>query len=97
MATELEDLDQFIHSQGWLRFQQHASKEWGDRFQSLIKTAISDRDDEMALRKLQQVLVAKEAIEQLLQWPTERLAELGRAEESRKTAEHVPLSRRGSL
>ena len=97
MATEQEDLDQFIHTQGWLRLKEHAAKEWGDRFQALIKTAVSDRDDDMALRKLQQVLVAKEAVEALMKWPTERLAELERAEQSRLTAEHVPLSRRGTL
>ena len=95
MATEHEDLDQFIRSQGWLRFTQHAEKEWGQRFQDLIKVAISDRDDDMALRRLQQVLVAKEAVEQLLKWPTERLAELDRATETHLKAQQ--LSRRGSL
>ena len=97
MATEQEDLDQFVRSQGWLRFKQHADTEWGQRFQDLIKVAVSDRDDNMAMRRLQQVLVAKEAVEKLIQWPTERLAELERAEQIRLTAEHVPLSRRGSL
>lgn len=97
MATEKEDLDQFIHTQGWLRLTQYAAKEWGDRFHALIKTAVSDRDDDMALRKLQQVLVAKEAVETLMKWPSERLAELERAEQSRGLADHVPLSRRGPL
>lgn len=97
MATETEDLDQFIHSQGWLRFCQYAEQEWNGRFQRHVRTAVNDQDDTLAMRKLQQVLVAKEAVEQLLKWPTERLAELERAEVSRLTAENVPLSRRGSL
>lgn len=97
MATETEDLDQFIHSQGWLRFCQYAEQEWTERFQRHVRIAVSDRDDVLAMRKLQQVLVAKEAIELLLKWPAERLAELARAEVSRLTAEDVPLSRRGPL
>jgi hypothetical protein len=97
MATEKEDLDQFIHSQGWLRFRQYAEREWNEQFQRHVRIAISDREELAALRKLQQVTVAKEAVDALLKWPTERLAQLEAAEASRKTAEHVPLSRRGTL
>jgi hypothetical protein len=97
VATEYEDLDQLARSQGWLRLQQYVTKEWGDRFQDLIKVAVSDRDDAFAVRRLQQVLVAKEAVEKLMQWPSERLAQLEQAKQIREAAEHTPLSRRGTL
>jgi len=97
MPTEKEDLDQFVRSQGWLRFKQYAEKEWGDRFAQHVRTAVHDPDDVLALRKLQQVVVAKDAIEGLLKWPAERLAQLDSAEHSRLLDEHIPLSRRGTL
>lgn len=97
MATEKEDLDQLVRSQGWLRFARHVEQDWDTRFQTLIKQAVTGPDDQLNIRKLQQVMVAKDAVQQLVQWPTERLAELERAEHSRLTAETVPLSRRGTL
>ena len=93
MATEHEDLDQFVHTQGWLRFCQFAEKEWNDRFGEHVRQAINDPDDIAALRKLQQVQVAKDAVHRLLKWPFERIAELERAEKGRT----VSPSRRGSL
>lgn len=95
MATEKEDLDQFVRSQGWLRFKQHVEKDWDARFQALVRQAITGADDQINMRKLQQVMVAKDAIEQLLKWPTERLSELERAEQGRLAAEHIPMQRGG--
>jgi hypothetical protein len=97
MATEKEDLDQLIHTNGWLRFAQHLEREWADRFQQLVRTAISDPNDTTALRKLQQVVVAKEAIEASVKWPSQRIAELERAEQARTEANQFTMSRRGSL
>jgi hypothetical protein len=102
MATEKEDLDQLVHTQGWMRFAQHLEREWADRFQQLVRSAISDPNDTTALRKLQQVVVAKEAIEAAVKWPASRIAEIERAEPGRKIAEkefqnQYPMSRRGSL
>ena len=97
MASEKEDLDQLIHSQGWLRFQGFVRKEWGDQLEQHLLTAANDREDTIALQKIRQVLAAKREIERLVKWPTERLSELERAESSRLTAQHEPLSRRGSL
>lgn len=95
MATEKEDLDQFVRTQGWLRFCQYAEREWTERFSDHVRQAINDPNDVSALRKLQQVQVAKDAITALLKWPFERLQQLERAEQGR--AGDLPLSRRGSL
>lgn len=97
MATEHEDLDQLLHSQGWLRFQQFAAKEWGDQLEQQLRQAAAEREDTMAANKIRQILVAKAAVERLVKWPADRLAELDRAEQSRLTGEHIPLSRRGTL
>ena len=97
MATETEDLDQLVHSQGWLRLKSFAADEWTARLESHLLQAAGEREDAMAANKIRQVLVAKAAVERLLKWPTERLAELERAKQSRLTAECLPLSRRGTL
>jgi hypothetical protein len=97
MASEQEDLDQFVQSAGWLRFCRHAEEEWNDRFQQHVRTAINDADDVAALRKLQQVTVAKDAVERLLKWPKERLQQLDLMTGSFVDPMEQPLSRRGRL
>jgi len=95
VATEFEDLDQLVHSQGWLRFQNFVSKEWGDQLQQHLLTAANDREDTIALQKIRQVLAAKREIDRMVAWPQERLQQIEQAAEKRELAQTVPLSRRG--
>lgn len=97
MSTEKEDLDQFVRSNGWLRFKQFAEREWQDQFAKHVRVAVNDADDVAALRKLQQVMVARDAVERLLRWPTERLSEIERTERGHVDPNNLPLSRRGPL
>lgn len=97
MASEQEDLDQLVRSQGWLRFKQFVSKEWGDQLEQHLLAAANDREDSIALQKIRQVLAAKREIDRMVLWPTERLSTLELAKQSRETAQSVPLSRRGTL
>ena len=62
MASEFEDLDQLIHSQGWLRFKEYVRAEWHERFQQHVRQAVNNPQDDLALRQLQQVVVAKDAV-----------------------------------
>ena len=95
--NEHEDLDALLKSQGWLRFAQHAESEWIAKLEDKLKMAVSDTDDAQALAKLRQVMVAKDAIQRLLRWPHDRLAQIQQASENRERAEAIPLSRRGRL
>ncbi len=90
MATELEDLDQLIRSQGWLRLKQWVSD-------AQIFAALGDRENEIAVDKARQVAAASKAVERVLLWPSERLSQLAQAVEMREKDALVPMSRRGSL
>jgi hypothetical protein len=96
-TTEYEDLDALLKAPGWLRFAQHAKAMFGDEITRLLRAAVNDRDALIAASKMQQVIAAKDAVETLVQWPKERLAELDRATQTRKLDDTVPLSRRGTL
>jgi hypothetical protein len=96
-SSELEDLDALLKAPGWLRFCHHAEHEWSGRIEQLMATAVNDTDDKLALDKMRQVIAAKQAIVQLMRWPHDRLAELGRVAENHHKESHVPLSRRGTL
>lgn len=97
MPSEKEDLDQLVHSQGWLRVKAFASKEWSEQHEAHVRRAANEVNDAMAIQKLRQVIAAKEAIERLVQWPHERMRQLDAAEKSNETEQAQPLSRRGSL
>ena len=97
MATEREDLDQLLHSQGWLHLKQYADRYWGEQHEQHVRAAANELNDTTAIQKLRQVIAAKEAISNLLRWPAERLKALERAETGRIEAQAEPLSRRGSL
>lgn len=97
MPSEQEDLDALLKAPGWLRFANHAEQEWTQRIEQLMGTAVNDTDDKLALDKMRQVIAAKKAIVQLMRWPHDRLAELGRAADSRAKETAEPLSRRGPL
>lgn len=96
-TTEYEDLDALLKAPGWLRLAHHARTMWEGEIARLLEVAVSDRDALIAASKMQQVIAAKKAVEGLVGWPKERLAELARAQQSRDLAQETPLSRRGSL
>lgn len=97
MASEQEDLDQLLHSQGWLHLKQYADRYWGEQHEQHVRAAANELNDTTAIQKLRQVIAAKEAVMNLLRWPGERLKTLESAEAGRVKAQSEPLSRRGSL
>lgn len=92
-SAELEDLDALVRSAGWARLKDYVVQEWRTRMDAKVRAAVSSPDDLLAMRHLQQVVVAKEAVEQIMGWPEERLNAIRRTQ----THDVVNFSRRGSL
>lgn len=85
MTDEPEDLDALLGHPGWLRLTAYAKKRWSDEVTTLLRGAVNDTNDAAALQKMRQIIVAKDAVEALLKWPEERLAELARKRETERT------------
>lgn len=73
MSDERDDFDNLLKSPGWLRLKMYAEEQWTGRLTQYLAQATGDRDDAIALQRLRQVIAAKEAVERLLAWPSERL------------------------
>jgi hypothetical protein len=106
MSDTTDALEFLTRSEGWRILCDTARKEWATRERVGRKNALSDTDDKRALDKLRQITAAQEAVEWLLNLPTEELARLKRQEvEPTSTPTWRPpsslnvgeMSRRGSL
>lgn len=73
MTTEKDDFENLVKSPGWLRLRAHAKQQWTDDLATQMRAAVGTADDVLALQKMRQVIVAKDAIERLLQWPDDQL------------------------
>ena len=89
--NEYTDLEQFLKSAGWLRYEKAIRDHWQAQLSAHLALAAGDRDDQVAIAKIRQVIAAQKAIEMALAWPTERLQALKRQTE----AQAVSLSRGG--
>jgi hypothetical protein len=97
--TELEDLEQLIHSSGWKVFTDVVAKLWGTaegggaRFLDAVTNA-SKAGDSDAIAHLRQIIAAQREIHFAVNWPETRIKQL-------KQAQTGPLSftgsRRGTL
>jgi hypothetical protein len=72
--TEKEELEAFLTNPVWLRMKQYAEKTWRGELDNHVRAAANDTNDQAALQKIRQIIVAKDAVERLIQWPEERLA-----------------------
>lgn len=94
-VNELDDLDALRLAPGWQLFSAHVTAEWGPggtRYTAAVEACAARPDDVLALRTLQQVIVAQREVGMLLRWPEERMAAL----KAQKEAAAAPMaSRRG--
>lgn len=92
-----EILESLIKSPGWAYVQDLARKEWTERERVGRRTALNDSDDKRAIDKLRQITAAQEAVEWVLNLPTEELAKWKRMESAPLLEPLAAMSRRGSL
>lgn len=106
MSDTTDALELLVKSEGWRILCVTAREEWATRERQGRKNALNDTDDKRALDKLRQITAAQEAVEWLLNLPTEEIARLKRQEvEPASTPTWRPhslpnvaeMSRRGSL
>ena len=98
MTDTIDALESMVKSQGWRYLSELCRKEWTERERTGRRNALNDTDDKRALDKLRQITAAQEAVEWVLNLPSEEIARLRRQEQASK-AEHaqMSMSRRGSL
>lgn len=77
-TRELLELSQLTKHPGYLRFVAFAQKEWTEQISQHLETSVNDPNDVMAVNKMRQVIAAKKAVDRLLAWPGERIAQLER-------------------
>ncbi|MGE0444501.1 MAG: hypothetical protein AB7P99_04680 [Vicinamibacterales bacterium] len=99
-VTELDELESGVTSGFWQRFRAHAAKEWGPEgktFKQLYRRALQGNlgTEAETVHRLKVLEGQRAAIEELLAWPTERLAEI-KGQVQRAGRSGGP-SRRGSL
>lgn len=94
---EREDLEALTKAPGWLRFKLAQEKHWEAEFANFVRIAVGDSSDAVALMKLRQVIVAKDAVLKALTYPEERLRQLQDAAVTYALQQHGSLSRRGTL
>ena len=97
MRDEAEDLEDLLRHPGWALLMRYVEQEWSTKFEQHVLSAVNDRDDAMALSKLRQITVAKQAVQTLMQWPSERLRHVQATTTARAQEQTTPLSRRGTL
>lgn len=108
MSDTTDALESLMRSDGWRILCDTARAEWAQRERVGRKNALNDTDDKRALDKLRQITAAQDAVEWLLNLPTEEVARLKRQEKEPETTglyrSSVPsasifaeMSRRGSL
>lgn len=70
---DLELFSDFLHSEGWQKFSEHATREWGPsglRFQQTVRDAAAKKDG--AAEELQLILRLQSELVALLQWPKQQ-------------------------
>lgn len=91
--NDLEILSDFLNSEGWRLFSDHATREWGPsglRFQQTVREAAAKKDG--AAEELQLILRLQSELVALLAWPREKLEGI----KNQRKAELMPvMSRRG--
>ena len=78
-ATELDDLSALTEHPGWIRFLAHTKGEWGQggsRYVQAVEACANRPDDTLALRTLQQIIVAQKEIARAMSWPEERISQV---------------------
>lgn len=85
--NEKSDLEQLLSSAGWLRVLERARVDWRDGYPAKIKQAIFDAkaNRENIESAVASIEAASDAINQLLSWPKERLAQLERGKDVTQT------------
>ena len=105
MNDRIDALESLIVSHGWGYLAKGARLEWAERERRGVKSVIG-KDSDDAIEKLRQIVAAREAIEWVLEWPNEQIAQLRRQEAQPEAASPVrapvaPVvlahSRRGGL
>lgn len=104
MSDTIDAFESLVRSEGWRILTNIARTEWTERERMGRRNALNDTDDKRALDKLRQITAAQEAVEWVLNLPTEELARLKRIETDRTEPSRPPLtsalagmSRRGTL
>lgn len=81
MSDTTDALESLIRSEGWRILCAHARKEWAEKERAGRKSALNDTDDKRALDKLRQITAAQEAVEWVLELPTQEIGRLKRQEQ----------------
>ena len=98
MTDTIDALESMVKSQGWRYLSELCRKEWTERERTGRRNALNDTDDKRALDKLRQITAAQEAVEWVLNLPSEEIARLRRQEQASKAeTAQVSMSRRGTL
>lgn len=110
MSDTTDALESLVKSHGWRLLCDLVRKEWSERERAGRKTALNDTDDKRALDKLRQITAAQEAVEWVLELPSQEVSRLMRqeaadststVEERSRSVSHLAnmagMSRRGSL
>lgn len=95
--AEQDELESGLTSGFWQRVTNHVQREWGvagERYQQAIKQAISGPSggEADAVHRLKMITFAQTEIARVLQWPSERVAQL---KHRTQQAAAGPVSRRG--
>ena len=106
MNDTIDALESLLRSEGWRYLSDLARKEWTERERTGRRNALNDTDDKRALDKLRQITAAQEAVEWVLNLPSEEIKKLRRQETATEAEKPVSrasmlglagMSRRGSL
>lgn len=77
---ELDDLLTLVNSAGFARFKDHVEREWGDAAQMRkiddVLKALGPGNPDAELTTVSQVRAAARQIQQMVEWPTRRIAQL---------------------
>lgn len=98
--SERDDLEQFLTSNGWLRFQAYAKTEWGAvAYAKKLKDAVVEAADKRTdpAQAVLRVNAAHDAVNDLMLWPVARAKTLQGLDTTRQRNAEPPLSRRGTL
>lgn len=86
------ELESLLTSPGWLWLTREVTEHWQSRLDAVLVQATSPTDPGEAIKRVQQVLFAREAVKNLLAMPETELSKLARNEPREPT-----YARRGPL
>ena len=95
MSDELIDLENLLRHPGWLRLTEHGLTDINNRVMTATRNAANLDDDVKALNALRQCIAARDAVEALIAWPTNRVK--GLRDLSARETTTTQFSRRGDL